>query len=149
MASKIIGGVLLAMLMLVAATNAEAIIVICFGSAGLVNGVQTAQINVVRLESPEPHLFCPATLTFLDSHGDVIGQPTEVVFTRAGEMLSAAFMGNPDVRIGVRLHIRAEAAIGNPDSSPGCRGSFVATLELIDRLTRKTDVIQSLPIVRQ
>ena len=111
-----------------------------FGIVGIVNGVDNVRVNAVLATPPEPELPCPVTFQFLDSEGKGFNDPEEKVL-RGGAAQSLSFIGDPSIRNGTRLPVRATVAIGNPDEFPACRSGVLLTLEVFDRLTRQTRLL--------
>jgi len=70
--SRLSGLVVASLALLALAGAAEAIIIYDFPIFGLVNGAQTARINAVLSQPPEPDAPCPVTLTFIDAQGNQI-----------------------------------------------------------------------------
>jgi len=129
------------------ASAAQAIIIYDFPIFGIVNGTQTARINAVLSQPPEPDMFCPVTLMFIDSAGNQLGGP-DTFQLRDGAAVHADFIGDPGIRPLDRIQIRAQVTIGDPGLFPGCAGGVLASVEVIDRVTRATHVIVTNPVVR-
>src|SRR5262245_18652894 len=85
---------------------AEADTINYFPMFSIVNGLQTARINAVQVEPPDPDLPCPVSLVFIDSQGRAIGDPNDFQL-RGGAAVSVDFIGDPNARAGGRLPIRA------------------------------------------
>jgi hypothetical protein len=134
--------------LLALAGAAEAIIIYDFPIFGLVNGAQTARINAVLSQPPEPDAPCPVTLTFIDGQGNQIGDPG-LFELRGGAAVQSDFIGDPNQRLGQRLAIRVEMTIGDPGIFPGCAGGVLTSVEIIDRLTRATHLILTTPVTRE
>jgi len=132
---------------LIFATTAEAIIVHYFPILSIVNGVQTARINAVLVAPPDPDLPCPVSLVFTDSHGRFIGDPT-LFELRGGAAVGVDFVGDPNLRGGERLQIRAAVTISDPGEFPGCAAGVLTSVEVVDRLTRATHIILTNPVER-
>ncbi len=122
---------------------AEAIIIYDFPIFGVVNGTQTARINVVL--NPPPDNDCPVALTFIDSQGNQIGEPG-LFRLRGGAAVHTDFIGDPNIRALERLEIRAQVTVGDPDEFPGCAGGVLASVEVFDKLTRATHIILTSPV---
>jgi hypothetical protein len=136
--------------LMLGANAAEAIIIYDFsGSVGVVAGLQAARINVVRLTggAEDSRLPCPVSIGFIDSAGKVIGDPNTRTFTESGQTVSANFLGGPDTKPGTRVQVRGQVSIGDPGIFPGCRGTFAATLEIVNRSTGRTEIV--LPFIEQ
>jgi len=58
----------------------------------------------------------------------------------------ADFIGDPGLRIGARLEIRAQVTIGDPDDHPGCANGVLTSVEVINRLTNDTHYIVTNPV---
>jgi len=141
-----VAGLLIAGLIL--ASTAEAIIIYGFPIFGIVIGAQTARINAVLQQPPEPDQPCPVTLVFFDSEGNQLGGP-DTFHLRSGASVHADFTGDPGLRVGDRLQIRAHVTIGDPASFPGCAGGVLTSIEVINRLTHATHFILTNPVVGQ
>lgn len=144
--SLIVLGLLVAGLVCVGV--AEALIIYDFPIFGVVNGVQTARINAVLNNPPEPDLPCPVTLVFIDSQGNQLGGP-DTFQLRGGAAVHADFVIDPNSRTGERLQIRARVTIGDPNIFPGCTAGVLASVEVIDRLTRATHTILANPVTTE
>jgi hypothetical protein len=126
---------------------AEAVVIHYFPIFGIVNGVQAARINAVLQAPPDSDLPCPVSLVFIDSQGRSIGDPG-LFQLRGGAAVGVDFIGNPDARVGERLEIRAQVTIGDPNQFPGCAAGVLTSVEVVDRLTRKTHIILTNPVVQ-
>ena len=146
--SRLSGLVVASLALLALAGAAEAIIIYDFPIFGLVNGAQTARINAVLSQPPEPDAPCPVTLTFIDAQGNQIGDPG-LFELRAGAAVQSDFIGDPNQRVGQRLAIRAQVTIGDPNTFLACAGGVLASVEVIDRLTRATHLILTTPVTRE
>ena len=147
--SRLSGFLLVASLALLAlASAAEAIIIYDFPIFGVVNGAQTARINAVLQQPPDPDEPCPVTLTFIDSQGNQIGDPG-LFELRGGAAVHTDFVIDPNSRVGQRLAIRAQVTIGDPGIFPGCAGGVLTSIEVIDRLTRATHLLLTTPVTRE
>jgi hypothetical protein len=146
--SRVSGLVVASLALLALAGAAEAIIIYDFPIFGLVNGAQTARINAVLSQPPEPDALCPVTLTFIDARGNQIGDPG-LFELRAGAAVQSDFIGDPNQRVGQRLAIRAQVTIGDPNTFLACAGGVLASVEVIDRLTRATHLILTTPVTRE
>jgi hypothetical protein len=140
--------ILAAVALLTLVSSAEAIIIYDFPIFGVVNGAQTARINAVLQAPPEGDQPCPASLAFYDSQGVQLGGP-DTFELRAGVAAQANFIGDPGIRVGQRVAIRAQITIGDPNLFPGCAGGVLASVEVIDRLTRATHLILTSPVTRE
>ena len=117
-----------------------------FAIFGVVNGIQVARLNVVLQPPPDDSLPCPVTLAFIDSRGRLLGGP-DTFPVRGGEAVHTDFSGDSNSRVGDRLPIRATVMIQDPENFPGCAGkTALASVEVIDRLTRATHVILTNPV---
>ena len=132
---------------LACASPAQAIIIYDFPIFGVVNAAQTARINAVLSNPPEGDQPCPATLTFFDEQGVAIGDPG-IFELRPGVAVHADFIGDPNQRRLDRVEVRAQVAIGDPNTFPGCAAGALVSVEVIDRLTRSTHFILTSPAVR-
>jgi hypothetical protein len=140
-----VAGPLIALLAL--ASAARAIIIYDFPIFGIVNGTQTARINAVLQQPPDGDMPCPVALTFIDSAGNQLGGP-DTFQLRDGTAVHADFIGDPGIRALDRIQLRAQVTIGDLNTFPGCVGGVLASVEVIDRLTRATHVIVTNPVVR-
>ena len=127
---------------------ADAIIIHDSPIFGVVNGTQTARINAVLQSPPEPDLPCPVTLRFLDSQGNQIGDPG-IFELRDGVAAATDFIGDPGLRVGQRVVVRAEVSIRDPSTFPACAGGVLASVEVVDRLTRATHLILTTPVTHE
>src|SRR5215470_3608241 len=102
-------------------TSVAEALVICgsFPIFGVVNGLQTARLNAVLNPPPDTDLPCPATLGFIDSQGRAIGNP-DIFQLRGGAAVGVNFIGDPNIRVGERLQIRAVVTYSDPNEFPGC-----------------------------
>ena len=130
---------------LTGASSAQAIIIYDFPIFGVVNGAQTARLNAVLSPLPDQDLPCPASLAFVDSQGKGVGNPDDFQL-RGGAAVHADFIGDPGLRVGTRLEIRAQVAVGDPDDFPGCANGVLTSVEVIDRLTNVTHYIVTNPV---
>ena len=157
MKSRIIGRTLLVTGLVAAASNAEAVIAIIHDLRGSVESWPACRPRDQSRPARRPAgtrldglASCvPGRHHLLDIRGQAIGDPNQRTFTQIGETVSARFLGGPDTKPGTRVQIRGQVSIGNPGLFPGCRGRFAATLEVIDRLTRKTEVVLQSPVIGQ
>jgi hypothetical protein len=124
---------------------AQAIIIDYFPIFGVVNSAQTARINAVLSNPPEPDMPCPVTLVFFDSQGHQLGGP-DTFQLRGGVAVHKDFIGDPGLRIGTRLEIRAQVTIGDPGIFPGCAVGVLTSVEVINRLTNDTHFILTNPV---
>jgi hypothetical protein len=138
----IAAGLLVAMLAVIG--TAEAIIIYDFPIFGVVNGTQVARLNAALTPPPEGDLPCPGTLAFIDSQGKLVGDPDEFQL-RGGAAAHKDFIGDPGLRIGDRLQIRAQVTYGDPNEFPGCAGAALTSVEVVDKLTRATHFIMTNP----
>ena len=145
--SQLSGLLALASLALLTGT-AEAIIIYDFPIFGVVNGAQTARINAVLQAPPDPEAPCPVTLAFVDEQGNQIGDPG-LFELRGGAAAHTDFVIDPNSRGGQRLGIRAQVTIGDPGIFPACAGGVLASVEVIDRLTRATHLLLTTPVTRE
>ena len=53
------------------------------------------------------------------------------------------FIGNPDVRAGSRIRLRARVTLADPLESPGCAVGARISVEVFDRVTRATRFIMT------
>jgi hypothetical protein len=88
------------------------------------------------------------SLAFFDSQGVQLGGP-DTFELGAGVAAQANFIGDPGIRVGQRVAIRAQITIGDPNQFPGCAGGVLASVEVIDRLTRATHLILTNPVTRE
>jgi hypothetical protein len=144
--SLIVAGLLIAGLAFAGA--AEAIIIYDFPIFGVVNGVQTARINAVLQSPPDGDLPCPVTVVLIDSQGNQLGGP-DTFQLRGGAAVHSDFIGDPGIRPGERLQIRARVTIADPNQFPGCTAGVLASVEVIDRLTRATHTILANPVTTE
>ena len=99
---------------------------------------------MVLTPPPDNDFPCPVTLAFIDSNGTPISPEPHLV--RGGAAVHTDFIGNPDARVGDRLQIRAQVTVGDPNEFIGCAGkTLVASVEVVDRLTRATHIILTNP----
>lgn len=137
--------VVAALAALTGASSAQAIIIYDFPIFGVVNGAQTARLNAVVTPPPDSDLPCPLSLAFIDSQGNLVADPTDSL-GRGGVAVHADFVGDPQIRIGTHLEIRAQVTVGDPDEFPGCGNGVLASVEVIDRLTNLTHYIVTNPV---
>jgi hypothetical protein len=143
--SLTVAGSLVAVLAFAAA--AQAIIIYDFPIFGIVNGTQSARINAVLVEPPDPEMPCPVALAFIDTAGNQLGGP-DTFQLRDGAAVHADFIGDPGIRPLDRIQLRAQVTIGDPNQFPGCAGGVLTSVEVIDRQTRATHLIMTSPAVR-
>jgi hypothetical protein len=62
------------------------------------------------------------------------------------DCITALVFGDPGLRIGTRLEIRAQVAVGDSDEYPGCAGGVGLSVEVINRLTDDTHYIVTNPL---
>ena len=126
-----------------------------YGMLGLAR-LQAAVLNVINLTPETPNgdpIACGVTLTFLDSAGQMFpaGRTGEWlqrhVALEPGEFASLTlpaslvFAGSRDLRQAFRASV--EINPGPPELPPGPCAGIVSTLELVDTLTGRTQVVYS------
>ena len=127
---------------------AEAVIAIIhdFPVFGVVTGTQFARINAVLLPYIEQGPPCPVTLAFVDSQGNQLGGPDTFELQR-GVAVHSDFIGDPNQHAPRRVQIGAQVTIGDPGIFPSCAGGVLTSVEVVDRMTRATQVILTAPVV--
>ena len=126
-----------------------------YGMLGLAR-LQAAVLNVINLTAETPNgdpIACGVTLTFLDSAGQMfpVGRTGEGlqrhVALEPGEFASLTlpaslvFAGSRDLRQAFRASV--EINPGPPELPPGPCAGLISTLELVDTLTGRTQVVYS------
>jgi len=131
---------LLTVALLAFAPDADAFIIQLMPIFGVVNGVDVARLNVALADIPSGP--CPVSLTFVDGDGRMIGDPN--IFTLVGiEGVFIDFIGDPGLRVGSRIRLRARVALADPLESPGCAVGAKVSVEVFDRVTRATRFIMT------
>ena len=104
------------------------------GVIGITPG-QTARFNVLYPTAPAPILqpLCSATLTIADDQGKVLKTSNIPQFT-AGKSVSLDLNADTDLAGNPRTEVHAFSV-----APAGC--NFTGTLELIDNVTQKTEVV--------
>jgi hypothetical protein len=126
--------VLMVALLAVAATT-QAFIVNWMPVFGVVNGVDVARLNVALADVPSAP--CPVSLAFVDGDGVVVWNPGD--FTLRGvEGVFIDFIGNPEVRVGSRIRLRARVTLADSQEFPGCAVGARISVEVFDRVTHAT-----------
>jgi hypothetical protein len=129
--------VLTAALLAVAATT-QAFIVDWMPVFGVVNGVDVARLNVALADIPSAP--CPVSLAFVDGDGRSVGDPDD--FTLRGvEGVFIDFIGDPGLRVGSRIRLRARVTLADSQEFPGCAVGARISVEVFDRVTRATRFI--------
>ena len=78
---------------------------------GIVNGVDIARLNVALADLPPGP--CLVSLAFVNGNGDMIGDPN--LFTLRGiEGVFIDFIGDPGLRAGGRVRLRAQVTLADP-----------------------------------
>jgi hypothetical protein len=135
---KHLGVVALMVALLALAPAAEAIIVDWMPVFGVVNGLDVARLNVALADLPPGP--CRVSLAFFNGNGNMIGDPNQ--FTLQGvEGVFIDFIGDPGIRPGTRVRLRARVTLADPQEFPGCAVGARISLEVFDRVTRATRFI--------
>jgi hypothetical protein len=108
--------VLTVVLIAVAATT-QAFVVDWMPVFGVVNGVDVARLNVALADVPSAP--CLVSLAFVDGDGRMIGDPNQFTLERT-EGVFIDFIGDPGLRPGSRIRLRARVALADAEEFPGC-----------------------------
>jgi hypothetical protein len=120
------------------APAAEAFIVDWMPIFGVVNGIDVARLNVALADIPSGP--CRVSLAFFNGDGIMVGDPDD--FTLQGvEGVFVDFIGDPNIRVGSRVRLRARVALADPQEFPGCAVGAKISVEVFDRVTRATRFI--------
>jgi len=123
---------------LAVAATTQAFVVDWMPVFGVVNGVDVARLNVALADIPSAP--CTVSLAFVDGSGRSVGNPED--FTLRGvEGVFIDFVGDPQIRPGSRLRLRARVALADPQEFPGCAVGARISVEVFDRVTRATRFI--------
>jgi hypothetical protein len=124
--------------LLALAPVAEAIVVDWMPVFGVVNGLDVARLNVALSDLPPGP--CRVSLAFFNGNGDMIGDPG--LFTLQGiEGVFIDFIGDPGIRVGNRVRLRARVTLADSQELPGCAVGARISVEVFDRVTRATRFI--------
>jgi hypothetical protein len=124
--------------LLAAAATTQAFVVDWMPVFGMVNGADVARLNVALADIPSAP--CPVSLAFIDGDGRSVGNPED--FTLRGvEGVFIDFVGDPQIRPGSRLRLRARVALADSQEFPGCAVGARISVEVFDRVTRATRFI--------